>query len=38
MKCETIKNLTDNEFMRLTGVKKNTFNKMIEIFELTEKE
>jgi hypothetical protein len=33
MKFDTIKNLKPEEFRRLTGVKLETFNKMIEIIE-----
>jgi uncharacterized Fe-S cluster-containing radical SAM superfamily protein len=33
MKFDTIKNLKPEEFRRLTGVKPETFNKMIEIIE-----
>ena len=33
MKFDTIKNLKPEEFRRLTGVKRETFNKMIEIIE-----
>jgi hypothetical protein len=33
MKFETIKNLKPEEFRLLTGVKKATFEKMIEIIE-----
>jgi Helix-turn-helix of DDE superfamily endonuclease len=33
MKFDTIKNLKPEEFRRLTGVKQETFNKMIEIIE-----
>ena len=31
MKFETVKNLDDEKFRRLTGVKRSTFNKMIDI-------
>lgn len=33
MKFDTIKNLKPEDFRRLTGVKRETFNKMIEIIE-----
>lgn len=33
MKFETVKNLDDEKFRRLTGVKRTTFNKMVGILE-----
>jgi len=33
MKFETVKNLDDEKFRRLTGVKRPTFNKMVDILE-----
>ena len=38
MKYEKIKNYKDEEFRRLSGVKRSTFEKMIEILEKAEKE
>jgi Helix-turn-helix of DDE superfamily endonuclease len=37
MKCDKIKNYKDEEFRRLSGVKRSTFKKMIEILEEGEK-
>ncbi|MBS0628054.1 MAG: IS5/IS1182 family transposase, partial [Verrucomicrobia bacterium] len=33
MKFETVKGLKDEQFRRLTGVKRTTFNKMVEILK-----
>lgn len=33
MKFETVKGLKDDQFRRLTGVKRSTFNKMVEILK-----
>ena len=33
MRFEVVQNLKEEEFRRLTGVKRNTFNKMAEIVE-----
>jgi hypothetical protein len=38
MKYEKIKNYKDEEFRRLSGVKRFTFHKMIEILEEAEKQ
>ena len=38
MKYEKIQNLKDEEFRRLTGIKKKTFHEMISILEPAEKE
>ena len=38
MRYEAIKDLKDEDFRRLTGVKKSTFNEMIEILDTAEKE
>jgi len=38
MKYEKIKNYKDEEFRRLSGVKRSTFKKMIEILEEAEKQ
>ena len=35
-KYETIKNLNNEDFRRLVGIKKNTFDKMIEILKIEE--
>ncbi|MDR2781857.1 MAG: IS5/IS1182 family transposase, partial [Holosporaceae bacterium] len=36
MKFEGIKSLSDEEFWRLTGVKKATFEKMVEILKVSD--
>jgi len=33
MKFETVKDLDDEKFRRLTGVKRNTFNKIVDILD-----
>lgn len=38
MKFDTVKNVKAEEFRRLTGVKRETFNKMIEIVQHAIKE
>ena len=37
MKYEQVKNLSDEQFRRLTGVKRSTFDKMIKILEEADK-
>lgn len=37
LKYEQVKNLSDEQFRRLTGIKRSTFNKMIKILEEADK-
>jgi len=37
MKFERIKDLNENDFCRLTGIKRNVFKKMLEILKIAEK-